>query len=77
MAYSQRSSGLEPYFLLELPGTERGGEPTGKVAEAIAASFGSFAISKLSLLMQRSKTLVLAGPGGEKQRWQTGYRFNL
>ena len=27
--------------------------------------------------MQRSKTLVLAGPAGEKQRWQTGYRFNL
>lgn len=54
-----------------------GGEPTGKVAEAIAASLAALPISKLSLLMQRSKTLVLAGLAGEKQRWQTGYRFNL
>lgn len=41
-----------------------GGEPTGKVAEAIAASFlAALPISKHSLLMQQSKTLVLAGPG--------------
>ncbi len=50
-------------FYWNLPGTERRWRTDWKVAEAIAASFGSFADFKASLLMQRSKTLVLAGPG--------------
>lgn len=54
-----------------------GGEPTGKVAEAIAASLAALPISKRSLLMQRSKLWFWLDTAGEKQRWQTGYRFNL
>ncbi len=45
-----------------------GGEPTGKVAEAIAASLAALPISKLSLLMQRSKLwfwLDLAGENSD------------
>lgn len=51
------------HTLLNCLAPNAGGEPTGKVAEAIAASLAALPISKLSLLMQRSKTLVLAGPG--------------
>lgn len=40
-----------------------GGEPTGKVAELSPHLLAALPISKRSLLMQRSKTLVLAGPG--------------
>lgn len=45
-----------------------GGEPTGKVAEAIAASLAALPISKRSLLMQRSKLwfwLDLAGENSD------------
>ncbi len=34
-------------------------------------------ISKRSLLMQRSESSLSLDLAGEKQRWQTGYRFNL
>lgn len=40
-----------------------GGEPTGKSLKLSPHLLAALPISKLSLLMQRSKTLVLAGPG--------------
>ncbi|XPE64539.1 hypothetical protein ACNKHU_09965 [Shigella flexneri] len=63
MAYSTTQLGLEPYFLWNCLAPNAGGKPTGKVAEAIAASFGSFADFEARVLMQRSKAFVLAGPG--------------
>jgi Fe-Mn family superoxide dismutase len=54
-----------------------GGEPTGKLADAIAASFGSFADFKRNSPMPLLKTSVLAGPGWLKERMANWLSFPL